>query len=97
MLWVEKAPASPSDHFLLHINRRHFEAANPWRKMGTDVTEFKQPWDKTCFAPVYDVGSKEIGAWSTSLHPDMAQQHELLDRLLARKPEVLMFTKNWSE
>lgn len=66
---------------------RDFEAAGPWQKMGTDVTEFKQPWGKAYFAPVYDFGSKEIVAWSTSLHPDMAQQHELLDRLLARKPE----------
>ena len=66
---------------------RDFEAAGPWQKMGTDVTEFKQPWGKAHFAPVYDFGSKEIVAWSTSLHPDMAQQHELLDRLLARKPE----------
>ena len=25
---------------------RDFEAAGPWEKMGTDVTEFKQPWGK---------------------------------------------------
>ena len=51
---------------------RDFEADGPWQKMGTDVTEFKQPWGKAYFAPVYDFGSKEIVAWSTSLHPDMA-------------------------
>ena len=66
---------------------RDFEADGPWEKMGTDVTEFKQPWGKAYFAPVYDFGSKEIVAWSTSLHPNMAQQHELLDQLLAKKPE----------
>ena len=55
--------------------------------MGTDVTEFKQPWGKAYFAPVYDFGSKEIVAWSTSLHPDMAQQHELLDQLMSKKPD----------
>lgn len=52
---------------------RDFAADGPWEKMGTDVTEFKQPWGKAYFAPVYDFGSKEIVAWSTSLHPDMAQ------------------------
>ncbi|WP_315897682.1 IS3 family transposase [Xiamenia xianingshaonis] len=66
---------------------RGFGADGPWEKMGTDVTEFKQPWGKACFAPVYDFASKEIVAWSTSLHPNMAQQHELLDQLLAKMPE----------
>lgn len=44
---------------------RDFSADAPWQKMGTDVTEFKQPWGKAYFAPVYDFGSKEIAAWST--------------------------------
>ena len=66
---------------------RDFAADGPWEKMGTDVTEFKQPWGKAYFAPVYDFGSKEIVAWSTSLHPDMAQQHELLDQIVSKKPE----------
>ena len=66
---------------------RDFSADGPWQKMGTDVTEFKQPWGKACFAPVYDFGSKEIAAWSTSTSPDMAQQLALLDQLLAKMPE----------
>ncbi len=45
------------------------------------------PGAKAYFAPIYDFGSKEIVAWSTSLHPDMAQQHELLDEFISRKPE----------
>lgn len=70
-----------------NIIGRDFGAAGPWEKMGTDVTEFKQPWGKAYFAPVYDFASKEIVAWSTSLHPNMAQQHELLDQLLAKMPK----------
>lgn len=66
---------------------RDLSADGPWRKMGTDVTEFRQPWGKAYFAPVYDFGSKEIVAWSTSRRPDMAQQMALLDRLLAKMPE----------
>lgn len=66
---------------------RDFAADGPWQKMGTDVTEFKQPWGKAYFAPVYDFGSKEIVAWSTSTSPGMAQQVELLDQLLAKMPE----------
>ena len=66
---------------------RDFAADGPWQKMGTDVTEFKQPWGKAYFAPVYDFGSKEFVAWSTSLRPNMAQQHELLDQLVSKKPK----------
>ena len=70
-----------------NIVGRDFSADGPWRKMGTDVTEFKQPWGKAYFAPVHDFGSKEIVAWSTSTSPDMEQQADLLDRLLERMPE----------
>ena len=66
---------------------RDFGADGPWEKMGTDVTEFKQTWGKAYFAPIYDFASKEIVAWSTSLHPNMAQQYELIDQLLAKMPE----------
>lgn len=66
---------------------RNFSAAAPWQKMGTDVTEFKQPWGKAYFAPVYDFGSKEIVAWSTSLSPNMAQQLSVLDQLVAKMPD----------
>ena len=66
---------------------RDFAADGPWQKMGTDVTEIKQPWGKAYFAPVYDFGSKEIVAWSTSTSPGMAQQADLLDQLLAKMPK----------
>lgn len=66
---------------------RDFKADAPWQKMGTDVTEFKQAWGKAYFAPVYDFGSKEIVAWSTSMSPNMAQQFDVLDQLVARMPD----------
>ena len=57
---------------------RDFSADGPWKKMGTDVTEFKQPWGKAYFAPVYDFGSKEIVAWNVARGPNMVQQKALL-------------------
>lgn len=66
---------------------RDFGADGPWEKMGTDVTESGRPWGKAYSAPVYDFGSKGIVAWSTSTHPNMAQQHELLDQLMSKRPE----------
>lgn len=70
-----------------NVLARDFSADAPWQKMGTDVTEFKQPWGKAYFAPVYDFGSKEIVAWSTSLSPNMAQQFSVLDQLVAKMPD----------
>lgn len=66
---------------------RDFAADGPWQKMGTDVTEFRLSFGKAYLAPVYDFGSKEIVAHSISLHPDLAQQRELLEMLMAAKPE----------
>lgn len=70
-----------------NVVARDFKADGPWQKMGTDITEFKQPWGKVYFAPIYDFGSKEIVAWSTSLSPNMAQQYDLLSQLKAKLPE----------
>lgn len=66
---------------------RDFGADGPWQKIGTDVTGFKAPWGKAYFAPAYDFGSKEILSWSISRSPSMAQQREMLDGLLAKKPK----------
>lgn len=66
---------------------RDFSADGPWQKMGTDVTEFRQGWGKACLALVYDFGGKGIVAWSTSASPNMEQQEDLLNQLLARMPE----------
>lgn len=69
-----------------NLLERNFKAEKPWEKLGTDVTEFCQPWGKAYFAPIYDFGSKEIVAWETSESPNMAQQNRLLDSLLKKLP-----------
>lgn len=78
---------------------RDFEADGPWQKMGTDVTEFRLSFGKAYLAPVYDFGSKEIVAHSISLHPDLAQQGEMLDMLEAAMPEgaspVMQMDMGW--
>ncbi|MGI6535608.1 MAG: IS3 family transposase [Eggerthellaceae bacterium] len=66
---------------------RDFSASGTWQKMGTDVTEFAQPWGKAYLAPVLDFFSEEVVAWSVSQHPGLRQQDEMLDMLIARKPE----------
>ena len=70
-----------------NIIGRDFKATGPWQKMGTDVTEFKLSFGKAYLAPVYDFASKEIVAHSISMHPNLAQQKEMLQTLMDAKPE----------
>ena len=70
-----------------NVIARDFGAEGPWQKLGTDVTEFRQPWGKAYLAPVLDLCGDEVVAWSISLRPDMAQQHEMLDMLLRKMPD----------
>lgn len=69
-----------------NIMNRDFRAQKPWQKMGTDVTEFAQPWGKAYFAPIYDFCTKEIVAWSISKSPDMKQQIDLLSNFFSKMP-----------
>lgn len=66
---------------------RDFSTNAPWRKLGTDVTEFHCSFGKAYLALAYDFGSKEIAAWSVSQSPNLAQQKEMLAMLLEAKPE----------
>lgn len=66
---------------------RDFDAGAPWRKLGTDVTEFKVAGGKAYWAPTLDFCTKEIVASDISTTPDMAQQVRMLDELLSKIPE----------
>ena len=66
---------------------RYFATDAPWRKMGTDDTEFKLSFGRAHQAPVYGFGSEEIVAHSISLHPDLAHQEEMLGMPMEAKPE----------
>lgn len=68
-------------------DQRDFDAGAPWRKLGTDVTEFKVAGGKAYWAPTLDFLSKEIVASDISTTPDMAQQARMLDELLPKIPE----------
>lgn len=66
---------------------RDFDAGAPWRKLETDVTEFKVAGGKAYWAPTLDFCTKEIVASDISTTPDMAQQVRMLDELLPKIPE----------
>ena len=69
-----------------NLPERDFDAARPFSKLGTDVTEFKVAGSKAYLAPVYDMASKEIVAWDVSRSPDLGQQRRLLAMLAERLP-----------
>ena len=66
---------------------RGFASDGPWRKTGTDATEFRRSFGKAHLAPARDFGSREIAAWSISEPPDTARREETLDMLVSRMPE----------
>lgn len=70
-----------------NLPERDFDAARPFSKLGTDVTEFKVAGAKAYWAPVLDFCTKEIVASDISTSPDLAQQHRMLDRLLEALPD----------
>lgn len=69
-----------------YLPERDFDAARPFSKLGTDVTEFKVAGSKAYLAPVYDMASKEIVAWDVSRSPDLGRQRRLLAMLAERLP-----------
>ena len=69
-----------------NLPERDFDAARPFSKLGTDVTEFKVAGGKAYLAPVYDMASKEIVAWDVSRSPDLGRQRRLLAMLAERLP-----------
>ena len=57
-----------------NLLERDFDAARPFSKLGTDVTEFKVAGSKAYLAPVYDMASKEIVARDVSRSPDLGRR-----------------------
>lgn len=69
-----------------NLPERDFDAARPFSKLGTDVTEFKVAGSKAYLAPVYDMASKEIGGLGREPQSDLGQQKRLPAMLAERLP-----------
>ena len=82
-----------------NLPERDFDAARPFSRLGTDVTEFKVAGGKAYLAPVYDMASKEIVAWDVSRSPDLGQQKRLpampAERLPAGAEPILHSDMGW--
>ena len=70
-----------------NLLQRDFNAAEPFEKLATDVTQFKVKDKKIYLSPIMDLYNNEIVAYSISLHPDLAQTREMLEELSERLPQ----------
>ena len=69
-----------------NLLNRDFNAAKPFEKLTTDVTQFKVCNDKVYLSPVMDLYNREIVSYSISLSPNLWQIREMLDGLFEKLP-----------
>lgn len=69
-----------------NLLKRDFNAAKPFEKLTTDVTEFKVCDDKVYLSPVMDLFNREIISYSISTSPNLAQIREMLNGLFDKLP-----------
>ena len=70
-----------------NLPERDFDAARPFSKLGTDVTEFKAGGAKVYLSPVVDCFDGMPAAWSISLRPDSELCDSSLLAYLGTLPE----------
>jgi len=69
-----------------NILNRDFNAAKPYEKLTTDVTEFKVCDEKIYLSPILDLFNREIVSYSISLSPNLQQVREMLQGLFSKLP-----------
>ncbi len=70
-----------------NVLKRDFNAAKPYEKLVTDVTEFAVCEDKVYLSPILDLYNREIVSYSISLSPSFHQTREMLQGLFERQPQ----------
>jgi len=69
-----------------NLLKRDFYAEKPFKKLTTDVTQFKVGDEKVYLSPVMDLFNREIISYSISTSPNLWQIREMLDGLFAKLP-----------
>jgi len=70
-----------------HISR-DFVATRPFEKWSTDVSQFNLPFGKCYLSPILDMYSNEIISYNLSLHPNMDQIKDMLDKAFKNNPSM---------
>lgn len=67
-----------------NIINRNFKANKPNQKWTTDVTQFNFPFGKCYLSPILDMYNDEIVSYNLSLHPNLEQITDMLDKAFAK-------------
>lgn len=69
-----------------NIINRDFKATAPLQKWTTDVSQFNFSWGKCYLSPILDMYTNEIISYDLSLHPNLNQMSNMLDKAYAKFP-----------
>jgi transposase InsO family protein len=64
-----------------NVIKRHFDIGEPFKVLGTDVTQFRIGEEKLYLSPIIDFHTREIVAYDISLHPNMLQIKRMMYQL----------------
>ena len=70
-----------------NLLNRDFNAAKPFEKLTTDITQFKVGDEKVYLSPVMDLYNREIVSYSISTSPNLEQVKEMLTGLFNKLPD----------
>ena len=70
-----------------NILKRDFKSDKPFKKLTTDVTQFKIGNEKVYLSPVLDLYNREIVSYSISTSPNLQQIRDMLDGLFDKLPD----------
>ena len=63
-----------------NLIKRAFDAGEPYRVFGTDVTQFSIPSGKLYLSPIIDFHTREIVSYDISEHPNMNQIKRMMNQ-----------------
>lgn len=69
-----------------NIINRDFKATASLQKWTTDVSQFNFSWGKCYLSPILDMYTNEIISYDLSLHPNLKQICNMLDKAYAKFP-----------
>ena len=71
-----------------NLLKQDFISDTPLEKWTTDVSQFNMGWGKCYFSPILDMCGNEIISYNVSLHPNMEQIKDMLDKAFAKFPKL---------
>ncbi len=71
-----------------NVINRDFSTTAPLQKWTTDVSQFNFSWGKCYLSPILDMNTNEIISYDLSLHPNMNQITNMLNKAFEKFPNT---------